>query len=411
MPCGSCTQPQCGPVGVYWNEVPVGDVFFVSLALMHNRVLQICPLAALSWLLCACGGSSGGAPPPPPVETRAYELGFTPWPYDATVEAVNFVYSEVALRGDFIAHHLDGGIPWQEALDGTAYSAELDSEINTRLVNTPPDKRTYLALSPLNGGRDGLADYWGTAPNQSLPQPWDTLPLNDPDVITAYTNFAAHLIGQFGPDYFNLGIEVSELAINDSVAYDELVNFTEAVSGNLKTQFPSVQMMISVALKSPGSAAAATIRAELPRMIQHVDVVGVSVYPYIFFDHADRGDPANLPSDWLSQITQLAGGKPIAIAETGWAAEAVTIVDFGVDIASDPANQDAYLETLFATADALNARFIVWFALVDYDALWNGVLQQDPVAEIWRDIGLYDENLNPRPALGTWMEQIAVPLE
>jgi exo-beta-1,3-glucanase (GH17 family) len=169
--------------------------------------------------------------------------------------------------------------------------------------------------------------------------------------------------------------------------------------------------MASVALKSPGSPAAATISAELPRLIQHVDVVGVSVYPYIFFEHAGRGDPSNLPSDWLSQVSQLAGGKPVAIAETGWAAETLTIPTFGVDIPSDPANQDAYLDKLFAAANSLNARFIVWFALADYDALWNGVLQQDPVARIWRDTGLYDENLNPRPSLDTWMEQLARPLE
>ncbi len=378
---------------------------------MRRRVSQLLQLAALSGLLYACGGSSGGAPPPPPAETRPFELGFTPWPYDATVTAVNFVYSEVALRGDFIAHHLDGGIPWEEALNGTPYSAELEAEINARLVNTPPGMRTYLALSPLNGVREGLAEYWGTAPNQPLPPPWDALALDDPDVTTAYTNFAADLIQRFSPEYFNLGIEVSELALNDSAAYDELVNFTAAVSGSLRAQYPNVQLMVSVALKGPSSSAAATIRAELPRLIQYIDVVGVSVYPYVFFDHPDRGDPANLPADWLSQIAELADGRPVAIAETGWPAETLAIPTFGVDIASDSARQDAYLNALFTAANALDARFIVWFSLVDYDALWNGALLQDPVAQIWRDTGLYDENLNPRPALDTWMDQLASPVE
>lgn len=378
---------------------------------MNRRVSQLLQLAVLSGSLCACGGSSGGSPPPPPAEVRPFELGFTPWPYDATATAVNFVYSEVALRGDFIAHHLDGGIPWEEALNGMPYSAELEAEIGARLANTPPNMRTYLALSPLNGPRQGLADYWGTAPNQALPSAWDSLALDDPDVIAAYTNFAADLIRRFSPDYFNLGIEVSELALNDSAAYDELVRFTAAVSGSLSAQFPNVQLMASVALKHPGSSAAATIRTELPRLIQHVDVVGISVYPYVFFDHPDRGDPANLPTDWLSQVTQLAGGRPVAIAETGWPAETLTIPSFGVDIASDSAKQNAYLNALFNAADALDAVFIVWFSLVDYDALWNGALQRDPVAQIWRDTGLYDENLNTRPALDTWMNQLALPIE
>ena len=379
---------------------------------MYRRATKLLLLLFLAGLLHACGGgSSTTAPPPAPIETRSFELGFTPWPYDATANAVNFVYTEVALRGDFIAHHLDAGVPWEEALNGLPYSAELESELTARLNGTPANMRTYLALSPLNGVRDGLAEYWGTAPNQPLAPPWDTREFDDPDVVTAYTNFATDLIQRFDPEYFNLGVEVSELAINDSAAYDRLVTFTAAVSGALKSQFPDVQLMISVALKSPTSAAAATIRSELPRIIQHIDVVGVSVYPYIFFDHADRGDPANLPADWLSQVATLAGGKPIAIAETGWAAETLTIPAFGVDIASNAANQDAYLNALFAAAESLDAEFIVWFSLVDFDALWNGVLAQDPVAHIWRDTGLYDESLNPRPALQTWMNQLILPIE
>ncbi len=379
---------------------------------MYRRAQKLLPLLIFAGLLHACGGgSSSTAPPPAPIETRSFALGFTPWPYDATANAVNFVYSEVALRGDFIAHHLDAGVTWEEALNGLPYSVDLENELTTRLSNTPANMRTYLALSPLNGVRDGLAEYWGSAPNQPLVAPWDTREFDDPDVVTAYTNFATDLIQRFDPEYFNLGIEVSELAINDSAAYDRLVTFTAAVSGALKSQFPDVQLMISVALKSPSSAEAATIRAELPRIIQHVDVVGVSVYPYIFFDHAERGDPANLPANWLSQVATLAGGKPVAIAETGWAAETLTIPAFGVDIASNAANQDAYLNALFAAAESLDAEFIVWFSLVDFDALWNGVLAQDPVAHIWRDTGLYDEALNPRPALQTWMNQLALPLE
>lgn len=375
---------------------------------MHGRACILTILAALAGLLQACGGSSGTAPPS---TTRSFELGFTPWPYDATTTAVDFVYSEAALRGDFIAHHLDAGIPWEEALTGVAYSAEVEAEITARLNSTPANMRTYLALSPLNSGRTALADYWGTAPNQPLPSPWNARELDDPNVITAYTNFATDLIQRFSPDYFNLAIEASELAINDAAAFDRLVAFTDAVSDSLRARFPNLQLMISVALKAPGSTEAATIIAELPRLVQHVDVVGISVYPYVFFGHPNSGDPANLPADWLSQIGAITGGKPVAIAETGWAAETLTVPTFGVDVASDSAKQDAYLTALFTAAETLNARFIVWFSLVDYDALWNGVLQQDPVAQIWRDTGLYDENLNPRPALDTWQAQLSLPLK
>ena len=82
-----------------------------------------------------------------------------------------------------------------------------------------------------------------------------------------------------------------------------------------------------------------------------------------------------------------------------------------MDIDSNAAFQDAYVNALFSAAENLDAEFIVWFSLADFDALWNGVLLQDPVARIWRDIGLYDDALNPRPAMDTWMNQLSLPLD
>ena len=58
----------------------------------------------------------------------------------------------------------------------------------------------------------------------------------------------------------------------------------------------------------------------------------------------------------------------------------------------------------------MQAEFIIWFSLVDYDALWNGVLNQDPIAHIWRDTGLYDQNLISRPSFDTWQRQLAIDL-
>ncbi len=104
-------------------------------------------------------------------------MGFTTWPYDATVAAVNFV-----------AHHSDGGIPWQAALDRTAYDSAVESEIQSRFDNTPSNQRMYLAISPFNGGRDGLAGNWGAATNEPLPAPWDSRDFDSPEVISAYTN-------------------------------------------------------------------------------------------------------------------------------------------------------------------------------------------------------------------------------
>ncbi len=335
-------------------------------------------------------------------------MGFTTWPYDATAMAVNFVYTETSARGDFIAHHLDGGVPWQAALDGAAYHPAVEAEIQTRLDNTPANQRMYLAISPFNGARDGLAGNWGADPNEGLLAPWDTRDFDSPEVIVAYTNFARDLITRFQPTYFNLGIEASELLVNDLTRFNRYVTFATQVANALRADFPDLRLMISVALKSPGSVRADTIEANIGPLIDLVDVVGISVYPYVFFDHADKGDPDNLPSNWFSQIQNIANGKPIAVAETAWIAERLEVPIFGVDVMANAQNQADYMVELFAEAEALDAEFVVWWALVDFDALWNAALGQDPLARIWRDTGLFDESLNPRPALDIWQQQFAL---
>lgn len=343
--------------------------------------------------------------------TRSFELGFTPWPYDATIEAVNFVYSEAIIQGDFIAHHLDGGIPWNEALNNTGYPAAVNAELAARVGNTPQSHRTYVALSPMNGLRTGLANNWGDATNEPLPDPWRDRGFEHPDVINAYVNFSSHLIDLFTPEYFNIGIEASELILNDLQSFEQYVEFVRAVSPELKRRHPNVSLMISVALKSPESESAGTIRNNISELISLIDSVGVSAYPYGTFDHADKGNPDTLPANWLSQISDLAQGKPVAVAETGWPAEPLLIPEFGLDVQSDEQDQARYVSKLLDDAEALNAEFIVWFSLVDYDALWSGVLAEDPIARVWRDTGLYDHSLTARAGLFIWEDRFQLQVD
>ena len=321
--------------------------------------------------------------------------------------AVDDVNQRIQDNGDIIDHHIMVGVPWEEAFQGLPYPANVDADLTSRVQMVQPGKRVYLAIDSLNTQRDGLAPNWGVNFNEPLPAPWDTRRFNDPEVATAYLNFALDLIGRFDPLYFNYGTEASELMLNDPAAFDGYVVFAQTVYNGIKAQYPNLPVMISIALKSPGSTEMDTITAGFNRIRDYVDIVGVSVYPYVFYDHAGKGNPDNLPGDWLSQVTTLAQGKPVAVTETGWIAEDLVIPAFGVNVPSNEEFQRAYADRLLSEADSLDAKFVIWFAIVDYDALWNGVLAQDPVAAIWRDIGLYDEQLRSRPALAEWQSWFA----
>lgn len=365
-------------------------------------------IACTLLLLQACGGSSDNSSTPAPIaETRSFYMGFTPWLYEASTAAIDVTYGRLHSEGDIIKHHFMAGVPWQEAFEQAAYHPSVEAEITGRLANTSPSMTVFLALDSLNPMRETLADNWGSEPNQSRSGDWAARKFDSPEVITAYVTFALDLIDRFDPLYFEYGTEVSELILNDSVAFDEYLVFAEAVYSQIKAVHPELILITSVSLKSPDSTQMRQVQSAYAALLPYTDLVGVSIYPYVFFDHNDRGDPDNLPSNWLTQIQQIAPNKPLAISETGWIGEDLSIPEYQYSEMSDPAKQSRYAERLLTAADRMNMDFVIWWTVADFDTLWNNELNQDPLAKIWKDIGLYDGEQQPREALGNWQSWLA----
>lgn len=353
-----------------------------------------------------CGGSGASDNPisaftQTPAK-RSFYMGFTPWLYEASTAAQDTTYSRLEAHGDIIKHHLLGGIPWQEALDGTAYHANVEAELQARLSRTPVTSEVFLAIDSLDTSRTSLPLYRGASDNAPLTGAWASRTWSSPEVIAAYIAYAEDMITRFQPRYFEYGTEASELLVNDSVAFADYVIFAEAVYNSLKATFPDLTIMVSVALKTPGSPEMQLIDAAIGPLLAYSDIVGISVYPYVFFSHFDRGDPANLPTDWLTQVNSFSQGKPLAISETGWIGEDLDIPTFSYSESSDEVKQNAYLDELLQAANAMNMPFVIWWTVTDFDALWTVTLAQDPLAKIWKDIGLYDGSQQPRLALQTW---------
>ena len=361
-------------------------------------------LAFFSLIACigSCGGDNDSTENANQAATRSFKMGFTPWLYAANLDAQALTYNRLAAHGDLIKHHLQGGIPWEEALNEAAYPNNVEVNVAGRLANTADSLSVFLAIDSLNTLRDGLAPYWAEAENQDLPEPWASRTWSSSEVITAYTNFAMSMIERFQPDYFEYGTEVSELIVNDRDGFLDYLIFAQQVYTIIKARFPNLKLITSVALKSPGSPEMQQIAQDFPAILPYTDVVGISVYPYVFFNHADRGNPANLPETWLSQILSFTSGKPLAISETGWIGESLVIGDFQYSETSNPTFQNAFCETMLTNAEELGMEFVIWWTIADFDTLWNNELQQSPLAKIWKDIGFYDENQQERPALSTW---------
>ena len=334
--------------------------------------------------------------------SRSFLMGFTPWLYEASFNAQAVTYQRIHDHGDMIKQHFTAGIPWQAALDASPYPTEVEAEIQGRLDNTASNQTVLLAIDSLNPLRTALADDWGASTNMPRSGDWATRSWRAPEVINAYLYFARDLITRFEPEYFEYGTEVSELILNDLSAYNDYLTFAEAVYNDLSSRFPQVKLVASVALKSPGSNEMQTIASHIDRLLPYIDVMGASAYPYAFFAHADKGAPANLPANWLSQISALSGGKPVGISETGWIAEDLNIPAYALSVVSDVDKQSQFATLLLEQANMLDAEFVIWWTTTDFDTLWRDTLGEDPLAAIWRDMGLYDELQQPRPALSVW---------
>lgn len=336
-------------------------------------------------------------------------MGFTPWPYDATLEAVNITYQNIQQDGDIIHHQLMQGIPWDEAFNQIAYPADVEDDLTMRLSQTVTGKAVLLSVDSLDAGREGLANNWGNGGEQPRVAPWDVRDFDSPEVIAAYSNFALDLIARFSPAYFNFGTEASELILNDLAKYEKFVVFAQQVSANIKAVYPDLKLLVSVAIKSPASADMVLIKDNIADILPYIDVLGISVYPYIFYSHADKGNPSTLPADWLSQAASLAPGKALGITETGWIAENLVIDFFSINVPSNEVYQQEYVTRLLDESNQLSMEFVIWWSAIDFQALWEGALVEDDIAAIWRDIGLYDEAVQPRSGLSDWQQYLGRP--
>ena len=175
--------------------------------------------------------------------SRPYLMGFTRWPPDFTEKGLATVNRFIENHADLVALHLDNGIPWPEALAGKPYSADVEERLSYR---PPSGKKLYVAVTPLNFGRDGLAAYWGAHDGMPLPAPWNTLPLNAPQVKKAYVNFLFHLIDKIHPDFLNIGIEANlliEKAPEKWAAYTDLHQYAYQ---KLKERYPHLPIFVSI---------------------------------------------------------------------------------------------------------------------------------------------------------------------
>lgn len=335
---------------------------------------------------------------------RSFLMGITPFPHAGDVRSFSEALNYADDDGDLIVHHFDDGVPWQQALDGTDYPESYVGEMDARDIFSPDDSLRYVAVTPLNFGRDGLAltrDESGQVP---LTAPWDTKAFDDPDVVTALLNHIDWMVENLHPDYLAYGIEVNMLAHRRPDEWGSFVNMASQVYPVLKERYPDLPVFTTFQVDwlhaYPDDQAAA-----ITDLLPYTDLMVASSYRY-----ANQTVPLD-DTGFFTALHDLAPDKPFAVGETGWPAEPVD--DPWPDLISGtPEDQRQYVEWLLQQSVDLDAEFVVWYLPRDIDIFWEASLNADPQAatlRLFKDMGLRDGDGESRPSHELWLEWVSLP--
>jgi hypothetical protein len=326
-------------------------------------------------------------------------MGFSPWLYDATNEAQDWTWSKLNAGGDIISNHLEEGVPWQAMYDGQDFSGSYLEELQYRKDRRAPGRKCLVQINPLNTARDGLAANRGEKVGEPLPAPWNGYALNSPQVKTAFLAYAHKMVEFLEPDFLLIGVEVNLLIRNNAALWSAYVELHSYVYSGLKATYPALPVAVSVFCvpyfpEWSGDDDLTAQLAGLADLTPVVDFVAFSVHPFMSALLAET-----FPDDYFDRLFGLTS-KPIAISESSYPAQVWSAPPLTWN--GSPEKQDAFLGKMLEASQKHRARFVIWFAVRDYDALWNTVLKQSQEALVWRDTGLYDEAGADRSAIVRW---------
>lgn len=337
--------------------------------------------------------------------------GFTPFPYDATEQAIVRVQELLRDNATIYALHFDDGVPWQEILDGKPLPKYVQTEWDNLVRTAPKGRPVYLGLTPLGKDRKSLGP--GRLEKGYSPLPWSLkfAALDDDKVKAAYLEYARRAVRQFKPDYLNLGIEAGELASRDPKTWPKFENLYRHVAAALKRENPKLLIGISFGLQSLRKP---EVAARAKALVEESDYIGLSFYPHASPFGERFGEPAlqsgedawREPLEWVRAYTR----KPIALCETGFLTSAVTLKSHKLTMKGDVELQKRYVRELAQFAEKDNYLFVVWFLAADYDKLYErmgGNTESNEVNLLWRNIGLWDGEVRAKPALEEWKRAIA----
>ena len=364
-------------------------------------------------ILAGCAGTSEKAPEPGDRairgDSRPFFMGFTPFPWEMTVEAVMDTGKFIVDNGDIISHHLEQGVPWVEAMDDKPFHENMMKDWKGRR-DLSKNRKVFLSLTPLNEGRNNMELYRGKAEDMPIPDLFKGEAFDDPIVKKAYLNYCRRAADYFEPDYMAIGIEVNELFYNAPQMWPSFVELHKYIYTEMKKLYPQIPILFTISLHNmtnPSWEDREKQQDEIRKLMEFSDIAGISYYPFM----AGQSERPIETLEWIRDFTD----KPLAITESGFPAQDIILKSYGITIPGSPEKQKIYFETLLNMANRDSYLFVIAFLYRDYDALFGKIAAElekrnltTDIFLVWRDCGMVDEKGEERPALGVWRRYLSL---
>ncbi len=324
------------------------------------------------------------------VEKRNYKMGFTTFPYDFSVEAVNSTYSFIKQNADIYSEQIDNKIPWESLLNQTDFPTAFVENIDGKISRKINSHQLLLSVSLLNDFRNDLKEGY----NEQIPI-YNSL--TDEHIENAYFRYLEYLVDRFSPDYLVMAMEVNELKRSNPSKWNEYKLLSDKLRVRLKSKYPTLKLAESFTLHTWYQQSTDFIN-DVRTQSEKSDFLATSFYAFVMQKHTKAEFQGAF--DFLHTQTS----KSIAFVETNALAQDLSIPNLNnLFIPSSEAEQNIYLETLLENAQTNNYEFVIWWAHRDYDKLLAYFPKESQdLGSIWRDTGLLDETGKERPAFSTW---------